>query len=155
REALLLTEWRDEDIDPPIAAVDRAVRAEVARRFEWAVHEVLQRGAPASRLAAANMLREVAGPVRRNPLAGATLERFGPLLADLVRGRDPDVREAAARTLGRIHADPVVAVPALRHLLEAREGVLRRAATEGLMSLVIVATQPVRRSDGTSVEPVR
>src|SRR5262249_49547025 len=81
REALLLTEWRDEDIDPLIAAVDRAVRAEVARRFELAVREVLQRGAPASRLAAANMLREVAATVRSNSIAGATLERFGPLLA--------------------------------------------------------------------------
>src|SRR5205807_2302 len=42
RKALVLREWRDDDPDEQASRVDRSNRAEVARRFEQAVRDVLQ-----------------------------------------------------------------------------------------------------------------
>src|SRR5439155_11456545 len=57
--ALVLREWRDEDPERRVAAVDRPNRLALARRFEQAVRDVLRQGDDASRLAVMNMLAEL------------------------------------------------------------------------------------------------
>src|SRR5262249_14444498 len=128
RDALLLEEWRDGDFDEALGGVDRWVRAAVARRFEQVVGDVPQRGAPPGQAAAANMLGEMASMIRATRLGDGVLRRFGPLLAELCRGKDPVVCEAAARALSRISPQPAVAAPALDNLLQAEEVALRRTA---------------------------
>src|SRR5262245_28939463 len=41
-QALFLPEWRDDDIDPQIAAADRRVWLEVAKRYADAIHWQLE-----------------------------------------------------------------------------------------------------------------
>ncbi len=148
REALLLQEWRDDDADGQVAAIDQAARLELTRRFEQALHGVLRQGDPASRIAAASMVSDMPAPIRSNGIRGWTFRDVTADLADLVRGTDPLVQAAAAKALGAINADPAVAVPALAELLKSEHAVLRRAAAEGLAGLIGVAAQTIHRPNG-------
>ena len=154
REALLLQEWREDDAEEQVAAVDKAARLETSRRFEQALHTALQQGDPASRVAAASMIAEMPAPTRSNGIHGWTLRNCTADLADLVRGNDPSVQAAAARSLGAINADPAVAVPALAELIKSEDAGLRRAAAEGLAGLIGLA-QTIRRADALAEGPAR
>jgi HEAT repeat protein len=143
REALLLDEWRDEDPGTPLVAIDQAVRLDLARRFEQALCEVLQKGDRVARLAAANMLAETTSALWDLHLPGWEPRGLGPVLAELVRENDPELRKAAARALSRLDADPVVALPAFRNLFQAGDPVLRRVAVDGLACLVKRVSQPL------------
>jgi hypothetical protein len=147
RQALLLQEWRDDDPEESVAAVDRAARVEVTRRFEAIVHRILQDGAPAARLAAVNLLAAVAADIPGG-IQGWTLGNLGPDLAELARTGDPATRAAAGRALGLIHADPAVAVPALTILFESSDVRLRLAAAEGLTQAMQGLAQAIRRKNG-------
>ena len=139
REALLLQEWRDEDAEEQVAAVDKAARLETSRRFEQALHTALQQGDPASRVAAASMIAEMPAPVRSNGIHGWTFRSCSADLADLVRGNDSSAQAAAALALGAINADPAVAVPALAELMKSEDAGSRRAAAKGLAGLIRLA----------------
>jgi HEAT repeat protein len=156
REALLLREWRDQDADDQIAAIDQAARLEVARRFGQVLFDILQRGDAVGRQAAVSLLGEVAPTLREIRLPGWSLRGFSPVLADLVR--DPQstgIREAAAHALCQISADPAVAVPALSRLFESGEPALRRAAARGLVDFVEWTCQSSRRPNGPLPEAFR
>src|SRR5262249_51444604 len=56
RRALVLREWRDEDLETRVAAVDLSNRAVVARRFEQGARDILRHGDTTSRLVVLNML---------------------------------------------------------------------------------------------------
>jgi HEAT repeat protein len=150
REALLLQEWRDDDADAEVAAIDQAARLELTRRFEQALHGALREGDPASRIAAASMVSDMPVAIRCNGIRGWTFRDCTGDLADLVRGNDPAVQAAAAKALGAMNADSAVAVPALAELLKSENAVLRRAAAEGLSGLIGVTAQTIHRSNGAA-----
>ena len=152
REALLLQEWRDEDAEEQVAAVDKAARLETSRRFEQALHTALQQGDPASRVAAASMIAEMPAPVRSNGIHGWTFRSCSADLADLVRGNDSSAQAAAALALGAINADPAVAVPALAELMKSEDAGSRRAAAKGLAGLIRLA-QTSRRPNASPDGP--
>jgi HEAT repeat protein len=154
RRALLLLEWRDEDPEDGIAAVDRPHRAMVARRFALAVREVLERGDGTSRLAVLHVLAEMGSRVRDVGARTALTRGLGPEVARLTRQEDPRVRETAARALGWMLPDPAAACPALGELLQAREASDRLAAADGLLNLLRMTSQLVARSRGTTVPEV-
>jgi HEAT repeat protein len=62
--------------------------------------------------------------------------RFTPLLAKLTRDASPQVRLVAARALGKINPDVKEAMPALQAMLQNGSLAERRAAAEGLLSMV-------------------
>ena len=136
REALLLHEWRDGDVEEEVAAIDGAARREVAERFERVFADVLRRGEPAAQLAGLCMLGEMSARAPGFPFPGGGLRALGPLLADLAAGPDPTLAEAAARAVGQIQAEPTTAVRALDQLLHSPEFTRRRAAAVGLANLV-------------------
>jgi HEAT repeat protein len=148
REALMLDEWRDDDTDERISSIDRAARIELTKRFEHALHDVLRQGDPASRVAAAAMLSELPAPVRMNGIQGWTLRCCTADLADLVRDGEPPVQTAAARALGRINADPALAVPALAKLFQSDDAASRRAAADGLSNFMGMVSQVIHRPNG-------
>jgi HEAT repeat protein len=150
REVLLLDGWRNDDADESLAAIDRAVRLDLARRFEHALREVLQRGDPTGQVAAANMLCEAGPALQGLHLPGWEPAAFGGVLAELVRGNDPGVRGAAARALGQIHADPVVALTAFQNLYQDRDPALRRVAISGLTGLASSIPERLPRSTGAA-----
>jgi HEAT repeat protein len=150
REALLLQEWRDDDADGEVAAIDQAARLELTRRFEQALHGALRQGDPVSRIAAASMVIDMPAAIRSNGIRGWTFRDCTADLADLVRGNDPLVQAVAAKALGAINADIAVAVPVLAELLKSEDAVLRRAAAEGLAGLIRVTAQTIRRPNGAA-----
>ncbi len=149
RDALLLREWQTEAAQEYIALIDQAARTAIARRFEEAVLDVLQRGDTADRLAAVNMLAETGPLLRDTRIPGWSMRGFTGVLADLAQGQTPALYEAAARALSQINADPTLAVPALAQLTQARDPLLRRAGATGLADLVRAAGQGLFRRPGT------
>jgi HEAT repeat protein len=146
RRAVALREWRDEDPDDRIAAVDRRNREVVAKRFAQAAREVLRQGDATSRLAMLSMLGKMGTSVRAVGTASGFASMFAVDLAALIKQGDSHVREAAARALGLINPDPAVAVPALGGLLRAREVSLRIAAADSLVSLIRVESNLASRN---------
>lgn len=149
REALLLQEWHTETAQDYVGLVDQAARAAIARRFEQAVLDILRHGDPASRLAAVNMLAETGPLLRDTPIPGWSVRGFTPVLADLAQAQMDDLGEAAARALGRINADPILAAPALTQSARSLEPRRRRAGAGGLAALVQAAGQGLYRRPGT------
>lgn len=146
--ALLLSDWRDEDVGEAVAAVDRAARREVAERFEGAVRALLQRDDPAGQLAAIDLALEVVAGLKPGAADGWTPRGLGPDLAELGRSPESAVRAASARALGLVRADPAVAVPALRALLQDGDPTPRRAAAGALVDLMARAGRAPRAAGG-------
>jgi HEAT repeat protein len=139
--ALQLVEWHADDWDRERAAIDRTNQLAVARRLEAAVREALRSGDAHRRLGALRLLLDMSAA--RPPVLWACGigPNLSPDLADLVRHDQAPICEAAADLLGRIDADPAVAVPALGGALAAPEAARRRAAAGGLANLVWTALQ--------------
>jgi HEAT repeat protein len=144
RRALVLTEWKDTAGSPAaIRTIDQKARTEIGRRFKAEVETVTQRGSTTARLAVATMLGEMNAGVRAlNPddLSGFTRE-LEPVLERLVKDRDQGVRAAAARALGKINPVPSTAAQTLKAMLSKGTVADRRAAAEGLVSMVTVVAQ--------------
>jgi HEAT repeat protein len=139
RRALLLDAWRDDDPDMKLAAVHKAARADLARRFAQAVRAVLQTGDPTSRRAVADMIADIGATARGIDTRAGLMREFAPDLAAALKQPDPAVRQAAARALGQINPDPAVAVPALSGLLSTGSVADRTAAAAALGNLVRAA----------------
>jgi HEAT repeat protein len=169
RRALMLQEWLDEDQDEKVREIDSKLRGEVADKFKQALHDFMQHGDAAGRMAAAGMLAEMGTEVKTPSRTGADIKSSGTkfgvassLAPDLVKlTGDPNlrVREAAARALGLVNPDPKVAVPPLSKLLKADEDFLRRAAAAGLRNLIQqiipIITGKGKSVTGVEVQPVQ
>src|SRR5437660_2481380 len=140
QRAVSLRDWRDEDPDDKVAAVDLANRAEVCRAFEQAVRDVLHHGDAASRLAVMNMLVKMAITTRGAGTKASIAHAFADDLANLTRQGDAGTREAAARSLGQVSPEPGMAVPVLTKLMESKEVRLKLAGVDGMVSMMKVAT---------------
>jgi HEAT repeat protein len=141
QRALALREWRNQDPESAIAAVDQRQRDVLIKQFERATRDVLQHGNTASRLAVLHLLIETAGNAGNVGNQAEVARRFGPDLADLTKRGNPGTRAAAARALGQIDPDPDVAVPALSSLLGSKEAWLRLAVAEALVSWMRLTLQ--------------
>lgn len=152
RRALPLQEWRDEDREEAIAKVDRDLRARVVDRFVKGIQAVMEKGSPASQQAAADMLGEMGTSVRGAMAKTSVPQELTPELVKLTKSKTPEVRMAAGRTLGKIHADPKLAVPALGDMLISDQPALRKAAAEGLVFMVESALNTHKGRGATTVE---
>jgi HEAT repeat protein len=150
RQALTLQEWRDQDPDEQLAAVDRAARTAVTQRFEEAVRDALRRGDGLRRLAVANLLTELGTKARAVRSRQSVTRDLAKDLAPLVTNEDARVRQAAARALGQITADPAIAAAALGGLLASRDASDRIAAAQGLAGALQVASELGLRSRTTN-----
>jgi HEAT repeat protein len=146
--ALLLREWRANNLDPNWQRQEQRVWSDLAERFTRAVKDELQDKDSTRRLAAVAFLGNLAVSGRdagsQDTIQAELLrERMSALakpLADLI-GNDqtPTVRAAALRALGRINPDLRVAVPLLDALLFAMppgDAASRRAAASALADLL-------------------
>jgi len=146
RRALLLTEWRDEDRDEAIAAIDRDVKRQVATRLIDSLKGLMERGNTPARLAAIIQVGEM-GVVVRTAGGGGLARELTPELIAQMKSGEPMLRESAARALGRINADPKPAAAALGQLLKDGNVGERRAAGDGLnwmLRTVVQATKQVK-----------
>jgi HEAT repeat protein len=153
RDAWLLPDWRDDDPNEAVAAVDRAARSEFGRRFEQSLLDLLRHGAGESRLAAANLVAEVAPTFPRSVPPDWSGGRLAHALAELTRGPDGCLSAAAARALCLLHPSPALAFPSLEPLLQSGDPVRYRTAADCLLTLVLNGMRTVPGPGGTALEP--
>lgn len=146
RRALVLQEWRDADGESAIAAVDLPLKRELQNRFEQAVREVFAHGDPTSQVTVADMIAELGVSSCAVGSRASLSSVFTRDLLILMGQQTPSVREAATRTLGQIHPDLNIALPALASQLQVEDEAYRRAAAGSLASLVKVAGKVASRS---------
>jgi HEAT repeat protein len=154
RRALVLRDWRDQEQDERVAAVDRVGRRALAIRFEQAVRVVLRQGDVARCLAALSVLAEIGTTAHGVDTRHGIARGLGPDLAELTQRGEPGIREAAARTLGQIDPEPEIAVAAFRSMLSAENFSQRLAAADGLVCWVRTTAQLAvdnRTPDGVAV----
>jgi HEAT repeat protein len=152
--ALFLSEWRDHHPDPEIAIVDQKYRAIVGKRFEQTLRPILKSSDKALRYRSLEQLDAIAAaqpegcdPCRLMPaLAGD--------LANMTRHGPPGVREMAAKVLGRWHADPEVAVPALGTLLVVGTLTERVTAASSLTQVIEEASRLARQPNAAADKAV-
>jgi RNA polymerase sigma factor (sigma-70 family) len=153
REALALEGWRDKDKDKDVAAIDGPVRKEMIERFTRDLRKALDKGDQPTQLAALSVIGEVGIAIQGETEKSTVTTDLIPDVVRLVRGPAGPVREAAARTLGKINLEPKEAPNALGELLINGDVAGRRAAAEGLASsLRIVLSKATSRSAARTVE---
>jgi HEAT repeat protein len=157
-----LVEWREDvDVVGKIRDLDEEMRAKVGRRLKEALEKVARSGDATSRMVVATLLAEM-GPTVRGVLSekepktkeekeqqerdffGGFARSLTPTVIELTRDRDLDVRRMALRALGTINADPRLAVPVFKKILEtpargAETEDLHRLAAGGLFQMIKVA----------------
>src|SRR5579871_4465798 len=152
--ALVLREWRDQDQDHRVAAIDLPNRIALAGRFEHAVREVLHQGDNSSRLAVLSLLAEMGTKTHGVGTKHGIARGFGPDLLQLVRSRETQLSATALRTLGQIDPGADVALTAFSAVLSAEDPNLRLAAADGLVCWIRWQAQLATRSsepDGVEV----
>jgi HEAT repeat protein len=155
RDALLLQEWRDMDLEESLAEIDRFARGQVAHRFEGVLRDVLQYGDSGSRVAAAQMLGEVGTLLPQAGAPNGVLRNLTAILAALVRSPDAAVSAAAARALTQIHPVSEATFAALEELQAGEEMERHRLGAQAQLDLVRAAAQNARRELETNAGAAR
>jgi HEAT repeat protein len=153
RRAVMLRDWRDDELEIPLATIDGSVRLELLNRLGKGIRSQLKAAKADERLTAVILIGQMGVQVRDSEQAGGFARSFTPdLVAVMQNDKESAVREAAARNLGQINADPALAVPALQQALTRGPPGLRRAAAEGLARLPMMANSLARRGRNRVVE---
>jgi HEAT repeat protein len=155
--ALLLEEWLDDGEGSALSRVDREAREKLAKRFRTGVQDVLRKGDPLRRAAAAIVVGEIVTNAHAKDLGSEPVwEMLGELAPELARATadaDPAVREAAAVALSKFDASSkamekqvaiMVAVPAYKKMLALPDAASRRVAAAALGELLRSLNNPQR-----------
>ncbi len=152
----LRQEWRDEmERDEEVSKIDLALHQQVEDRFRQMIRESLQSGQPGRQIAAADWLGEIGVKVRATETRRGLTSTFAADLAGLLRDKNPAVVESAAKALGHVNPDPQVAAPALQGLLQTGTAWEKRAAADGLVSLIQGIDLLSQNKGGRGVETPR
>jgi HEAT repeat protein len=127
--------------------IDRDARKSVGEKLAKKIEEDAKKGDSTNRLALAAMLMDMGTSIRGlgDPVEWqgrkysdwrGYARRFTPLLAKMTHDPSEAVRIKAAVALGRINPDPQVAVPALKAMLQKGTVAERRAAIDGLLTMI-------------------
>jgi HEAT repeat protein len=145
RRAIELREWRDDEANPKVAAIDRPNRLALAYRFEQNVRNVLHQGDEASCLAVLNMLAKMGTKVQAVGSRHGVARVFGPDLVELIQRGSPNLRVAALRALGLIDPEPEVALSAFHAAFDGDDANERLAATDGAAYWIRTLAEAVSR----------
>jgi HEAT repeat protein len=156
RRALALTEWKFVATEfDEVSRVDAQARQKVGEKFRKGVKAVIARGDALARIAVADMLGEMGAEIRSlTPKDNAGFGRsMTPELIQLTKDRDPSVRAAAARALGKIFPDPKTAAKEFKRLLDSGGDEQHLGAAQGLVNMIqtVAALQKTGRAQ-TGVE---
>jgi HEAT repeat protein len=134
--ALVLKEWRDDDLDEGIAAIDRSYRGILGHRFEVAVRERLRGGDAVSQRRTLDLLAADDQMLRDALDKTAVGRRLGPELVKFIDSGPLEVRTAAASAVAQLDVDADAVVPAFSKLLDSKELSLRAAGASGLATFM-------------------
>jgi HEAT repeat protein len=131
-QALFLPEWRDNDLEPNLAATDRRVWLALSERFTLIIRAGLEAKQLPEEIEAINAIASAGGMARTTSRRFEFIRGFMPDLMRLMKGRETQVACAAARALARIRPIPQDAISAFRALLTSEDMERREAAADGL-----------------------
>jgi HEAT repeat protein len=134
--ALVLKEWRDDDLDEGIAAIDRSYRGILGNRFEAAARERLHGGDAVSQRRTLDLLAANDEMLRDALIKTGLGRRLGPDLVKIIDSGPLEVRPTAAAAVAQMDVDSDVAVPAFSKLLDSKDMPLRVAGASGLATFM-------------------
>jgi HEAT repeat protein len=153
--ALVLKEWRDDDLDEGIAAIDRSYRGMLGSRFEAAVRERLHGGDAVSQRRTLDLLAANDEMVREALIKTGVGRHLGPDLVRVIDSGPPEVRPAATAALAQMDVDSDVAVPAFSKLLDSKDMPLRAAGASGLATFMRASALQSKTRSPRAVHPDR
>jgi HEAT repeat protein len=153
RDALQLSGWRDQDQgeDEGVARIHRALRSEIQKRFEQTIRNTLKEGDATKRLAAVYLLGELSNSTRSIGGRSVGTSELVPDLISLLSDKDTQVKEAAARALGKVHPDLTVTVPAWKNMFQIGKASERQAVAEGLRNLLQEVALTAKNKPGARI----
>jgi HEAT repeat protein len=146
--ALMLREWRYENLDPNVSGVDQKVWRELAERFVKQAKDAVESSSPEEARPAVTVIAEMATMAQTDGIRPGDLEErlasLTPSLAKLTESSDPELRTTAVRALGTLGPKAKDALKALEHTLKTDGVPQRRAAAQALINLIRLAAQGER-----------
>ena len=153
RRALLLPEWRGKEVETEID-VDRDVRQEIGARLQNGLSDALHSQDASVRLAAVTTLGEMGVSLRGPGIPNTFVAGLAPELIRLIKEDNTPLREAAARALSHVPADPETAAPALGGMLPEGDAAQQHHGAEGLADMVREITRLVRESRSSGIQAI-
>lgn len=155
RQVLWFQEWRDEDRDQAIGAVDAGVRGTIEKRFIEDLRKILTDGKAIQKQAAAVLIAETGTGLRATGTKNSLMRELAPELIHRCGDEEAAVRGAAARALGAIHSEPKAAAAALGGLLGHKDLDSRRAGAAGLAEMVRIIREMTRGKFSRGIDVTR
>jgi HEAT repeat protein len=146
RQAIGLLEWRDQETEAAVGAVDQNYRGALCRRFEQEVRAHLRHSDATTKSVVLSILAEQPPTLRDTNTRTGLARHFTPDLLMLMQQPDEAIRRQAARTLGLIHPEPEAAIAGLAKMLQSAQAEDRTAAADGLANLIRTASKLVARA---------
>jgi HEAT repeat protein len=146
RQAFLLSDWGYQRQD--WNSGDRKLHARLTQRLAKALRQKLQGGDTTGQLAALAMIVDLR-PDAQSGVSWMVLSRslVPDVVVVLLKGRQPEVRVAAARTLSKMDPDPKEALQPLKALLQAQTAAERQSAAAALSQLLRSAREQFQHED--------
>ena len=135
-KALFLQEWRDNDLEPNLAATDRRAWLALSERFTLFVRAGLQSQQPTEEIEAIEAIAAAGDLARATSRRFEFVRGFTPDLMRLMKDSETRVGCAAARALAHVRPTPQDAVAAFRALLASEDVERREAAANGFAELM-------------------
>jgi hypothetical protein len=132
QRAIALLEWRDEDPDPAIAAVDNQSRRALAQKYEKLLRDHLGGADAEERSVALTHLRTRPAACQRLLVEIGATERLGHDLEPLIAHGEPAIQREAIAAIVQMHVSPALVANSLRGGLTAADWTVRKAAIEAL-----------------------
>jgi hypothetical protein len=132
KRAIALLEWRDEDPDPAIAAVDVQSRRALAQKYETLLRDHLRRSDTEEQLTALTQLRTRSAACQRLLVEIGATERLGRDLEPLIAHAEPSLQREAIAAIVEMHVSPALVASSLRTGLTAGDWTVRKAAIDAV-----------------------
>jgi HEAT repeat protein len=154
--ALFLREWRDNDLEPNLAAADRRAWLGISERLVSAIRTGLNGKEFAGKVEAIEAITEAGNLARSTGRRFEFVQSFVPDLIRLLKDPEPGIVRHAARALACVRPDPQDAVTTYRAALLSEDSERRLAAAEGLAQLMHNAAELARQEQyATRAEALR
>jgi hypothetical protein len=132
QRAIALLEWRDEDPDPAIAAIDNRSRRALAQKYEKMLRNHLGGTDTQERLSALTHLRTRPAACQRLLVEIGATERLGHDLEPLIAHAEPSLQREAIAAIVQMHVSPALVASSLRTGLTAGDWTVRKAAIDAV-----------------------
>lgn len=136
REAFLLSEWRDQQTELPLAAVDRKYRQELCQVLLREYKAILQSGEKEKIHLLLEKLPDIARQSEDSPIVAGLVKDLSGEITHLAKQGPAETRRMALITLVKTHADADLMLPIFSLLNRDPQPEIRHAAADGVDTLL-------------------